>query len=270
MQKNTDYSMFRQGFTLIEVSIVLVIIGLLAGGILYGQTLIRQSQINSMMSDVQNYAMAAATFSTKYSALPGDMANATNYWGYAGGDSGDNYTTSCYSSGSVSSAATCNGSGNGQVYESGTYANEQFRVWQHLANAQMILGNYTGVAGGGGASEHIIGTNCPASKIGTAGFGVRYVGVKSGDTNYFDGAYGHVLIAGGYSSTNPPVAASLTTVEAQSFDSKYDDGSPALGKILTWKASGYNANCATSSISSATYKTATSGQQCSMIFATGF
>lgn len=61
------------GFTLIEMSIVLVIIGLIVGGILVGQDLIRASYIRATVSQIEKYNTAVNTFHDKYGFLPGDM-----------------------------------------------------------------------------------------------------------------------------------------------------------------------------------------------------
>lgn len=71
----------RKGFTLIELSIVLVIIGLLVGGVLAGQTLIAAAQVRKEISKLNSISTAINTFRVKYDALPGDMANATTYFG---------------------------------------------------------------------------------------------------------------------------------------------------------------------------------------------
>jgi prepilin-type N-terminal cleavage/methylation domain-containing protein len=66
----------RHGFTLIELSIVLVIIGLLAGGILVGRDLIHAAVIHAQVSQIEKYTMAANTFKLKYGGWPGDIREA--------------------------------------------------------------------------------------------------------------------------------------------------------------------------------------------------
>ena len=73
--------MARSGFSLVELSIVLVILGLLTGGILAGQSLIRAAELRSVATESQRYMAALNSFRDKYFALPGDMANATAFWG---------------------------------------------------------------------------------------------------------------------------------------------------------------------------------------------
>jgi prepilin-type N-terminal cleavage/methylation domain-containing protein len=66
-------------FTLIELSVVLVIIGLIVGGILVGQELVHQAQIRAVVSQEVQFQTATATFREKYQCLPGDCANAGSF-----------------------------------------------------------------------------------------------------------------------------------------------------------------------------------------------
>lgn len=63
----------RSGFTLVELSIVLVIIGLVAGGVLVGRDLIAAATIRSTISQIEKYKTAVNTFRGKYGYLPGDI-----------------------------------------------------------------------------------------------------------------------------------------------------------------------------------------------------
>lgn len=67
----------NQGFTLVEIAIVLVIVGLLIGGVLKGQALISSAKSNSIIKKMQSLQTAYYSFQDRYSALPGDMANAS-------------------------------------------------------------------------------------------------------------------------------------------------------------------------------------------------
>src|ERR1035441_8304528 len=61
------------GFTLIEMAIVLVIIGLIVGGVLVGQDLIKAAEVRAQISQIEKYNTAVNTFRGKYDALPGDI-----------------------------------------------------------------------------------------------------------------------------------------------------------------------------------------------------
>ncbi|PZP85253.1 MAG: hypothetical protein DI582_06390 [Azospirillum brasilense] len=118
----------KNGFSLVELSIVLVILGLLTGGILGGQALIRAAELRSVTSEYTRWVTATQTFRDKYFALPGDMSNATAFWGTQ-----DPTPATCATTPS-SSALTCNGSGDGLINPtSSPGSNELFRFWQHLA-----------------------------------------------------------------------------------------------------------------------------------------
>lgn len=115
-----------RGFTLIEMSVVLVIIGLIVGGILVGQNLIRAAQVRGAISELDKIKVAVTTFRTKYDCLPGDCGNITMFFPQ---------DTSCpNTTGSASATTTCNGNGNGSI-DSQTEADFFF---QHLSLAGMI------------------------------------------------------------------------------------------------------------------------------------
>ena len=102
----------RQAFSLVELSIVLVILGLLTGGILTGQNLIRAAELRSVTTQFQAFHTASMTFRDKYFAMPGDMRNATDFWGSAGGSGtiGDGCEAAA-----GSGTQTCNGDNDGMI-----------------------------------------------------------------------------------------------------------------------------------------------------------
>src|SRR5690348_18355681 len=70
----------ESGFTLVEIAIVLVIIGLLLGGILKGQEMITQAKIKNVINDFNGVTTAVTSYQDRYRALPGDDPNATTRW----------------------------------------------------------------------------------------------------------------------------------------------------------------------------------------------
>src|SRR5712692_6741851 len=70
----------QSGFTLVEIAIVLVIIGLLLGGILKGQEMITQARIKNVINDFNGVTAAVNSYNDRYKALPGDDLNTIARW----------------------------------------------------------------------------------------------------------------------------------------------------------------------------------------------
>ena len=110
----------QKGFTLVEIAIVLVIIGLLLGGILKGQEMIVQAKIKNAMADFSGISAAYHGYQDRYRKIPGDDDGAARW-----------------------SGATA-GNGNGIVaglYGSSTAADESRLWWDHLRRAGFVAGN---------------------------------------------------------------------------------------------------------------------------------
>src|SRR5450830_427175 len=84
----------QAGFSLVEIAIVLVIIGLLLGGILKGQEMITQAKIKNVVNDFNGITAAINSYQDRYRALPGDDLNAAGRWG-TGVISGDGNGVFC-------------------------------------------------------------------------------------------------------------------------------------------------------------------------------
>jgi prepilin-type N-terminal cleavage/methylation domain-containing protein len=125
----------QQGFTLVEIAIVLVIIGLLLGGILKGQEMITQAKIKNVIADMSGVSAAMYGYQDRYRALPGDDKGAATRW--------------------TTGVAAANGDG---VIE-GTYTAaspaETAEYWRHLRLA--------GFVGGTGAEQPF---NAVSGKMG--------------------------------------------------------------------------------------------------------
>lgn len=250
----------RYGFSLVELSIVLVILGLLTGGILAGQSLIRAAELRSVSTEYARYTTSINTFRDKYFALPGDMSNATKFWG------DDN--AACPDAAVVDGTpGTCNGNGNGIMNQAAAInaTGEIFQFWKQLALAGIIEGSYSGLAGPGTTFpglHGVIGTNIPASKLSSAGWGIMNLSNHAGDATSPAYDYGNNYVFGRASSIYLPSVAALTAPEAWNIDTKVDDGLPVSGRFIAlyWGA------CTTGTLATdraALYRLDASGAVCS-------
>lgn len=267
MHHGTTTTQNRRAFSLVELSIVLAIIGLLIGGVLSGQSLIRAAELRSLMTDMNSFTSAVQNFRDQYKALPGDMLNATNYWGAA------HATPATCTSTIGTGTQTCNGTGDGLVSgpNGGTIdLNERFRFWQHLSNAGFITGTFTGVStpvNGGGTS---LGVNVPKSRLANSGYSA--LSESSGPSlanDYFNiDPPNNIIIAGAQAAGADTYLPNMTTSEAFNVDTKADDGKPAYGKVQGWRlGSTPNATCTTSvTATAASYALSLSGNICSIYF----
>jgi prepilin-type N-terminal cleavage/methylation domain-containing protein len=221
----------KRGFSLVELSIVLVILGLLTGGILAGQSLIRASELRSVSTELQKYQSAVLTFRDKYFALPGDMINAVQFWTAAAGN-GTGNDNACKVV-AKTGAPTCNGNGDGSIYYGGSLR-EAFLAWQHLANAGLIEGQYSSIAGPNDVNfEAVPGYNVPRSKAGSnVGWSFAHQCWVSGSCfNPTTLPIANNLFIGGYDIDGLGEAA-LTPEEAWNIDTKMDDGIPGGGNVI--------------------------------------
>ncbi len=232
-----------RGFSLLELSLVLVILGLLTGGILAGQSLIRAAELRSFTETASRFSTALYAFKDRYFSEPGDMANATAFWGAANSN-----VNTCRTTASTGKE-TCNGNGDGVVGPiTGVFKNaperyELPRAMQHLANAGLIGGAYTGAMNPPAVAQYLklaIGINSPATRIANVGIAYYYfnrVGA-SGTTNafHFSTTSQNVLMFGGQDQANTGNesigTAFMQPSEAWNIDTKLDDGKPGMGKII--------------------------------------
>src|SRR2546422_2324011 len=115
----------RQGFTLVEIAIVLVIIGLLLGGILKGQELINSAKVKNLANDFRVIPTYIYAYQDKFKALPGDDAQVQVHVGNTG------------TQGATPPAG--NGVINGN-WNSVAPADESFLFWQHVRLANLAAG----------------------------------------------------------------------------------------------------------------------------------
>jgi prepilin-type N-terminal cleavage/methylation domain-containing protein len=130
----------ERGFSLVELAIVLVIVGLLAGGIMGGSHIMHTSQLQQVGTEIDRYKMGIRTFEQKYGALPGDFDTAFDLWGTAGG---------CTDNDVTGNPAGCNGNGDGVI----AWDTEGYRGWQHLGLAEILTDDFSGTSTGNEAAQ---------------------------------------------------------------------------------------------------------------------
>ena len=136
----------QSGFTLIEIAIVLVIIGLLLGGVLKGQELINSAKVKNIINDMRNVSVFIYGYQDKFKALPGDDPQAA-----------------AHINGATTATTPAGGIGNGIInggYNSTTNTDESFLFWQHVRLANLAAGP-TAVA-----DANYIPKNADGGKIG--------------------------------------------------------------------------------------------------------
>lgn len=259
----------REGFSLVEVAIVLAIVGLLAGGVIGGQSMIRNMKLNTVLTDANTYMDAMHQFKDKYGYLPGDFPKATEVWGRAdgGGSIGD---CSPLGTPSPDGILTCNGNGDGWITGESvtgtTQRHEAFHAWQQMAAAGMIQGTYTGVPGPAVGWDSQPGVNQPRGALDNTGYFIWSWGnYASDDGTFFAGNYFDVIAFGTKASGSWTTNGALTGGEAYALDKKADDALPGMGNIRPLYTSRTTCNTTTNSTTSE-YALNGSDLACTLIF----
>lgn len=205
-------AVMRQGFTLLELAIVVMVIGLIIGGIVTMRDMSRAAEMNAIAMKIAQYEEAATSFKEIYGYWPGDMPNAEDYW----------------------STAT-NGDGDDEIQlDSGAPHQEAWDFWLQLGGSGLINGTYTGLPGSIGYADAVANENAPAAPISGHVWAVSYSdAVATADT--FSYVFGNHFVFGMEGSDGWPSAASFTPQESYQLDKKIDDGKPAKGRLRAFK-----------------------------------
>ena len=196
----------QHGFTLVEIAIVLVIIGLLLGGILKGQELITSARVRNLITQIDGVKTAFYGFQDRYRALPGDFAQAdTQIPGETAGNTAVDGNGNAIIEGPNTPAGAVSGTLN---------TKEATLVWDHLSHSGFINGTYSYAASATPSSA-----NTPSNPWGAL-VDLEY------DNLYVDA-----------NTTSPPARHNFKTGNQipvdilAEVDRKIDDGNPMTGSV---------------------------------------
>lgn len=217
----------EHGFTLIELSVVLVIIGLIAGGILVGGALIDAARIRNAYGQIQEYETAISAFRIKYDTLPGDMPHAKAVsLGFQ-----PRNTVTCSNDQFIYPA--CDSS-----FITWHMYSESLLFWRDLSEAGLISNVFRlATEGGVGAlTQAQVGDYVPASKLdgNFILFGTWYYNQGGGQNGILPNVpYTYYMITSitGTNGNQMYMPLGITTATAAAFDKKFDDGDPTRGVI---------------------------------------
>jgi len=212
----------NKGFTLIELSIVLVIISLIVAGIMGGQSLVHAAAIRAQAQQLKGFEVAYNNFTLQYDAVPGDMKNATDYW----------------------PGVVTNGDGSGALTHGSTEAwdtlvTENVHFFHHLSQAKLIRGEYDGT--------WEMGVGYPELKI-TEGVGMVAGGFTSiivpfmlqmsnerANAKKTAALYLNVVKPAKINAEYRINYGSMSPATARSLDRKIDDGLASVGSFQSYR-----------------------------------
>jgi prepilin-type N-terminal cleavage/methylation domain-containing protein len=193
----------NKGFTLVEIAIVLVIIGLLLGGVLKAQELINNTKVKNYAADFHNIPIMLYGYQDKFKALPGDDA-------LAGTPSRPGSTLATTPAGTIG-----NGVING-VWDTATNTDESCLFWQHVRLAGLAPGSAT------------VDCSSPSSDYWPKNTNGGQIGIQSN--------VGFVTMTGTMHGSYVICSKNILGRYILQLDALLDDGNPATGSVRAIQA----------------------------------
>ena len=231
-------------FNLAGFTVAIVIIGLTVGGAVTLQHAKATSQYAIIIAEFDHYRGAVSQFKQQYKALPGDLTKASSFWNTKDGD----------------------GDGKIGISDEPKTHPEVMLFWQHLALAELIAGNYSGVSGPGESGYHaIIGENVPASDYAEAGWSLHPdIGQAKDNKSRFDGYYGSYLFFGRETDRAVTYGDIMSANAMAAIDRKIDDGKPATGFMVAARPA-LSPNCVEGNGKKALYQSSDMANTCHIV-----
>ncbi len=211
----------KHGFTLVEIAVVLVIIGLIIGGVMVTTNMINSAKVQQFVKQISEYDAALVNFYGKYQSLPGDtnvmMPRGNNNGVIEGYNDDDNH-----------------------------FWGENANYWYHLSMTGFLPEQYSNSTAGG----IVAGVQVPRAAIGNFGNVGIMVGSPVDLNDYFTGK--NVYWVSGFPQATVDTWGGacggcllpFTAYEVQPVDSKIDDGFPKSGRLVTASSAEFNASAA--------------------------
>lgn len=199
------------GFTLVELSIVIIIIGILVSGISAGSALIKQARLNKTIQELQSYDVATRLFTDKYNYFPGDFPNASSLW-----------------------PGAFNGNGNRGIDWTWFIAgDESFATWQHLGFAGLIQQHLNDLPNNPNFAtpDFKVGVNVPASSYSESAV---YSIISNPQWSNYSSFAPYIIIVGSQAVNNVGPWTVVSVLDAYNIDNKLDNGNPFNGKVISW------------------------------------
>ncbi|QQR69752.1 MAG: prepilin-type N-terminal cleavage/methylation domain-containing protein [Alphaproteobacteria bacterium] len=193
----------EQGFTLVEMAVVLIIAGLMVGGVLGAQQMVQNARVNNVVTAVQSYQAAVADYQQKFGALPGDDDKANLHFGQ------NVSVTGAQHNGQIGTGSSFNSTESLSIGAAAGQQGESRLVWAHLRAAGLVKS----------AASPL---EQPGNPFGGV-YGIQY-GAFSG--------------AGALVGANALCMNGVSGSAALAIDSRLDDGNPVGGTLRAATAIG--------------------------------
>jgi prepilin-type N-terminal cleavage/methylation domain-containing protein len=215
----------QSGFTLVEIAIVLVIIGLLLGGVLKGQELINSAKVKNMAVDFRNIPLFIYGYQDKFKALPGDHKTVTTAL-----TNSTLATTPTTSGGNTCPGTTPDCTGNGVidgVWNSTAGTSETELFWQHIRLAGLAAGPTSPT------DANYYPTNADGGRIGIESGGAATGGayIQNGTVDATTGAVTALSPVTYFTPTYLVCSSAILGKYAKQLDTTLDDGEGATGNL---------------------------------------